>query len=231
MRFYRTFSGTAPDDLTAFALIMTPSGGTRAVAIAVAWFGDPDHADAVLAPLRQFGTPLADLIGPMPYLHCSRCSMPRLHGISRYWKSGDFERMDDELIEVFVTRGAELSPLSALLFFRMHGTFSRVPSEATAFAARRERCDIDILSQWPGVASSDEHVTWTREFWNAIAPFSTGVYVNHLDADVQPRSRSAFGSNYGRGAALMRRYDPDTARRLPTTRRARAFVVAAARVV
>ena len=49
-----------------------------------------------------------------------------------------------------------------------------------------------------------------RTFWDAIAPFSAGVYSNHLDGDEgQPRVRSAFGSNYARLTEIKQRYDPD----------------------
>ena len=210
LHFYRTFSATAPDDLTAFAVVMTLPNGPKAVAVAAACFGDPAAGESMMAPLRQFGTPLADMIGPMPYLQLQQlfdAAAPR--GISRYWKSGYFQALDDELIEVLVSRGAELSPMSALLLFHMHGASSRVAPDATAFAARRDQWDIDILTQWTGVEDGGHHVSSTRDFWEAIAPFSSGVYVNHLDEDDQPRSRTAFGSNYFRLAALKRRYDPD----------------------
>jgi len=210
LRFYRTFSATASDDLTAFAVILTLPGGPKAVAIATAWFGDPVAAEEALKPLRQFGEPLADMIAPMPYLQLQQLfDAAAPHGISRYWKSGYFDALGDELIDVLVTRGAGLSPMSALLFFHMHGVSSRVAPDATAFAARRDQWDIDILTQWTEAADADRHVAWTREFWDAVAPFSTGVYVNHLDGDDQPRARSAFGANYDRLVALKGRYDPE----------------------
>ena len=211
LRFYRDFSSRAPDDLTAFAAVMTLPDGTRTVAVITAWFGDLARADEVLAPLRAFGTPIADLIGPMPYLQLQQtfdASVP--HGIPRYWKSGYFPVLDDALIDVLVERAAGLSPMSALLFFHMHGAFGRVPSDATAFAARQDVWDIDILSQWTDPGDAAAHIEATRAFWHAIAPFSRGVYVNHLDADdAQPRARTAFGANYARLAEVKRRYDPD----------------------
>ncbi len=209
LRFYRTFSRAAPDDLTAFAVIMTLAGGPKVVAVAAAWFGDSTAAEAALAPLRQFGTPMADMIGPMPYLLVQRmfdAAVP--HGLFRYWKSGYFAELTDELIEVLVTRGEQLSPMSALLFFHMHGASVRVAPDATAFAARRDQWDIDILTQWTDREDADAHVASTRTFWEAISPFSTGVYVNHLDGDDHLRVRSAFGDNHSRLAAIKRRYDP-----------------------
>ena len=170
----------------------------------------PERAESVLAPLRAFGTPLADMIGPMPYVQLQQLfDAAAPHGISRYWKSGYFPELSDELIEVLVSHAAGLSPMSALLFFHMHGAASRVAPDATAFAARRDQWDIDILTQWVDSAEAERHVATARAYWDAIAPFSEGVYLNHLDGDDQPRVRAAFGSNHARLAAVKRRYDPD----------------------
>ena len=210
LRFYRTFAATAPDDLTAFAMIMTLPGGPQAVAIATAWFGEPERAESVLAPLRACGTPLADMIGPMPYLQLQQLfDAAAPHGISRYWKSGYFPELSDELIEALVSHGAGLSPMSALLLFHMHGAAGRVAPDATAFAARRDQWDIDILVQWVDSAEAERQVAYARAYWDAIASFSEGVYLNHLAGDDQPRVPAAFGNNHARLAAIKRRYDPD----------------------
>ena len=110
---------------------------------------------------------------------------------------------------MLVHRAAGLSPLSALLFFHMHGACSRVDPGATAFASRRDQWDIDILTQWTDSTDGERHVAATREYWDAIAPFSSGAYVNHLDGDDQPRVRAAYGNNHARLAEVKRRYDPD----------------------
>src|SRR5262249_19568088 len=68
LRFYRDYSTNAPDDLTAFAGLLTTPDGIDVAAIFVAWFGDSGDAAPHLDPLRKFGTPLADLIGPMSYM-------------------------------------------------------------------------------------------------------------------------------------------------------------------
>jgi FAD/FMN-containing dehydrogenase len=210
LRFYRTFSASAPDELTSFAMVLTLPGGPQAVAIAVAWVGEPERGDAVLAPLRAFGVPLVDMIGPMPYVQLQQmfdASVP--HGISRYWKSGYFTELGDELIDVLVSGASGLSPLSALLFFHMHGAYSRVAPDATAFATRRDQWDIDILTQWTDSTEAERHIAATRAYWEALAPFSSGAYGNHLDRDDQPRVRATFGDNHARLAAVKRRYDPD----------------------
>src|SRR5215211_5704926 len=76
LRFFRDFVADAPDELTVIAVVMTappfpflPEHGHRklAVALAVCYAGDLAKGESVLRPLREFGQPLADVVGPMPY--------------------------------------------------------------------------------------------------------------------------------------------------------------------
>ena len=55
-------------------------------------------------------------------------------------------------------------------------------------------------------------MTWAREAWEAMRPFSTGgAYLNFMTADEGPeRTRAAYGDTmYERLAALKQTYDPD----------------------
>jgi FAD/FMN-containing dehydrogenase len=53
-------------------------------------------------------------------------------------------------------------------------------------------------------------MAWTRTFWEAIRPYSTGrVYVHFLGQEGQDRVRAAHGdAKYERLRALKRTYDP-----------------------
>jgi hypothetical protein len=69
--------------------------------------------------------------------------------------------------------------------------------------------DFDIIAQWTDPATADQNITWTRTFWQAVAPFTTGVYVNHLDVDDgSQRVQSVYDANHARLAALKAKYDP-----------------------
>jgi len=82
-----------------------------------------------------------------------------------------------------------LSPMSNVLFFHLHGAAARVDPDATAFGLRDDQWDYDVISQWTDPAETTDHIKWTRDFWTAVEPFSTGeVYVNHLDADEATRA-------------------------------------------
>ena len=86
---------------------------------------------------------------------------------------------------------------------------------ATAFGLRDDQWDYDVISQWTDPAETADHIKWTRDFWTAVEPFSTGeVYVNHLDAEEATRIRGAYSRNYERLVALKNKYDPTNLFRL-----------------
>ncbi len=211
LRFYRDFSGSAPDDLTAFAVLMSLPDGARVVAIIAAWFGHITHGEAAMAPLHAFGTPLADMVGPLPYIQLQQLlDAAAPHGISRYWKSGYAPALTDEIIEILTSSAATLSPLSALPIFQFHGAGARVRPTATAFVSRRDQYDINILAQWVDPAEAAGHIRSARAIWERLAPHTSGVYVNHLDHDDgQARVKAAYGTNYPQLADIKKRYDPD----------------------
>jgi len=68
-----------------------------------------------------------------------------------------------------------------------------------------------IQSAWKEPGESDMHIAWTREFWTAMKPFSTGgVNVNFLSADEgEDRVREAYSEvKYERLVSLKNKYDP-----------------------
>jgi FAD/FMN-containing dehydrogenase len=211
LRFYREFSAGCPDNLTVYAGLLTLPDGTRVVAMIPTWFGEREAGELALAPLRSFGTPIADMVGPLLYTQLQTMfDAAAPHGLPRYWKSGYFAELPDDLIEQIVAHvAARTSPYSVVLLFHMHGTASRIAPDATAFPARRDQWDFDVIAQWSDPKSADEHIGWAREFWQAVTPWSTGVYVNHLDADdPAARVRTAYGANYERLARIKAAYDP-----------------------
>jgi hypothetical protein len=156
---------------------------------------------------------VADVVGPMPYAARQRLldEPNATHGLQRYWRSAFTETISDELIDVMVDAAKTFSsPLSALLFFHMHGAATRVPATETAFAPRRTQWDFDAIGQWADHGESATHTAWVRTLWSKLEPHLQGsAYVNHLAADDQPEKvRASFGANYGRLRALKAVYDP-----------------------
>ena len=212
LRFYRDFARNCPDEALAAAALMTSPEGAPVVAIIVSYIGDIVAGEAVVAPLRKFGSPLLDTIAPTSYVQLNTL----LDAAVPYWKSSFLKQLGDDLIEILIERSAKmLSPMSMVLFFHLHGAAARVDRNATAFGLRDDQWDYDVISQWTDPDESADHVQWTREFWTAVEPFATGeVYVNHLDSEEATRIRAAYSQGYERLVALKNKYDPTNLFRL-----------------
>ena len=74
---YREFLKDAPDEVTVWTVLRkAPSlpflpeevHGTEVVVLAAMYAGDMSDGEAALAPLRAIGTPIADVVGPHPFM-------------------------------------------------------------------------------------------------------------------------------------------------------------------
>ena len=219
LRFYRDFCPSLPDEAEAFAALLTAPQGMPVVAMLLGYNGPLEDGEQILGPARRFGKPLADLVGPVPYTaRQTMLDAPNAeHGLHRYWRSAFTEQISDELIDAAVEGAAGFtSPLSALIFFYMHGAATRPLPTETAFAARRAQWDFDAIGQWSDAATSDQHVAWVRALWTRVEPHLLGkVYINHLSADDRPETvRASFGENYARLRQIKAMYDPTNSFRM-----------------
>ena len=216
LRFYREFSKAAPDELTIYAGILDPPDSETVIALICCYCGPLDKGAAVVRPVKSFGSPLQDALGPIPYAAQQSLTDAGFPAGSYYYTKGGFlPDLTDEAIEVFEEYAAtKPSPLSGVLVQTVCGAASRVDSKATAFAHRRFPYAPVIVSQWLDAADSDKNVAWARDFWRALEPFASGAYVNDLGRDDEDRIRIAYGANYERLAALKKKYDPDNFFRL-----------------
>jgi hypothetical protein len=170
MQNYRDYTRKAPDDLMAYSGFINTPDGLPVTAIVPVWVGDVKDAEKYLAPLRSFGSPLADMVTEMPYVQMQAlldAAAPT--GIRRYWKSGYFTDLSDELLDIVLKHVATRpSPLSPVLFFHLRGAAVKTPVETSAFGNRRDQWDSDIISQWLDAADDEKNISWTRNFWKDI---------------------------------------------------------------
>jgi FAD/FMN-containing dehydrogenase len=215
-QFYRDYIRKAPDEMMSYSGFIVTPDGLPVTFILPAWTGDIKDAEKHLAPLRSFGSPIADMITEMPYVQLqSILDAAAPTGIRRYWKSGYFTELSDELLDIVIRNVATRpSPLSPVLFFHMRGAAARVETSATAFGNRKDQWDSDIISQWLDASDDEKNISWTRSFWKEIEPLTNGVYVNHLGSDDDPRIANAYGENFERLKAIKKKYDPDNFFRL-----------------
>ncbi len=213
LRMYRDFCQTMPDEAEAFAGLLTAPGGPPVVAVITGYNGPIAEGERVLAPIRSFGQPIMDVVGPMP--HAVRNTIlddpNAVHGLQRYWKSGFSPDLSDTLIDTMVDAAGQFpSPLSAFLMVNIHGAATRIDPAATAFGMRSPQWDVNLVSQWTDPSQSAAQTNWTRGVWGRMeASLANSAYINHIAGDDRPEKvRASYGANYDRLLALKRRYDP-----------------------
>jgi len=212
LRFYRDVAATAPDELTALAALLTSPDGVPVVAIAPFYNGPIEVGEVVMQPLRAFGPPLADHVGPMSYLQVQTmldAMMPA--GLRNYWKTNFLKDLSDEAIDTLVTYFATVpSALTAAVIEQFGGAVGRIGEDETAFSPRDQRFNLAIASRWTDPAESEKHRQWTRDLWDVMQPFATeAVYVNYLPEDEDDRVKALYGAaKYERLVRLKNTYDP-----------------------
>jgi len=213
LRHYRDFvQGGLPDELTVYATALTGPDGDSLLGLTPAYSGpNLDEGERLLAPLRAFGSPVADLVARMPYRAMQQIfDAGAPFGIRSYWKSTFLEALPDDAIDTFVEcAAARVSPRTVVKLEHVHGAAARVAPDATAFPARRHAFNFVVLSLWDEAKDDARNVAWTRAFAGAMQPWSARlVYVNTLGDDEGDRVRDAYGENYARLAQVKATYDP-----------------------
>jgi FAD/FMN-containing dehydrogenase len=217
LRFYRDAVADVSDDLEVFAgLVHAPDGsGLQLSALVVCHTGDPEQAEADLAPFTSWGSPLLVDVGPMPYpLMNTILDEGFPPGSLNYWMSSFTGGITDALIDVAVERFKSTpSPMNAILFEHFHGAVTRVPVTETAVPHRQEGFNLLIPSVWLDPADTDKNRAWTRE---THAAFSEHLverrWLNYLTDDQGAGAvHAAYGPNWERLVKVKGRVDPDNA--------------------
>jgi FAD/FMN-containing dehydrogenase len=226
LRQYREFVATAPEELSVWVVLrkapplpFLPEDvhGTEVVVLPVVYNGDHAEGERALEGLRAIGNPIADVVGPSPFIEFQQAFDPLLTPGSRnYWKSHDYTELSDGALDVFIEYAGNLpTPQCEIFVGHLGGAVSRVPADATAYTHRDAEFVLNVHTRWDDPAEDDMCVSWAREFFDRSAPFATGgVYVNFMPDDEAERVGEAYGSNYDRLVELKNKYDPDNFFRL-----------------
>jgi FAD binding domain/Berberine and berberine like len=211
LRHYRDFMTTAPDELTAYAGLVSLPDGTPVVGIMVCYCGDLTEGERALNPLRAYGSPLLDVIQPMPFPVMQKLAdAGSPDGIHNYWRSTFVKELSDEVIALLIEHADRAqSPLSQVLIQTFGGAAGRVGNADTAFSQRQGEYNVGIETKWIDAAQSEQHIGWTRALSDELKPYSSGRYLLNFLGDEQPDTvRAAFGRNHAKLVELKTKYDP-----------------------
>jgi hypothetical protein len=224
LRFLRDFAPEMPDELGISVAMMpapplpflpTDQVGKPVIGLVLAWTGDIAAGERAIDPLRRLGSPLAEVVRPIPYVALqSMLDGGAPHGRHYYWKSHRLPTVSDETIDVFMDRLASVtSPFAQINGWFMGGAVSRVDAGATAVGEREVGLDISLAIGWPG-GDGDAHRAWSRDGWEALRPHSVGLYANFVSDEGAAGVEAAYGERLARLTALKDRYDPGNVFRL-----------------
>jgi FAD/FMN-containing dehydrogenase len=220
MTKWARFTETMPDDLNVWMVtrkapplpfLPEKAHGKEMVALAMCYAGDPAQGEKLIAPIRGFGSALGEFIGVQPYTAWQQAFDPLLtKGARNYWKSHNFTRIADGVIDKIVEYAAILpSPQCEIFIGTIGGQTGRVAPDAMAYSSRDANYVMNVHGRWETAAEDERGIAWARKFFKESQPFaSAGAYVNFLTQDETDRVAFAYGAAYARLGQLKKKYDP-----------------------
>ena len=159
LRFYRDFATGAPDELMNIVRLGTipplPVVDNHlhyrpAIAVGSCYAGSVEDGERAVRPLRQFGSPLANLVGPTLYVDHQRGiddTVP--HGWHYYWKGTNLTGLSDDVIDIIAEHAYRAtSPRSYAAMFHMGGVIAQTQPDATAYQGHDVDQIMSIDAAW-----------------------------------------------------------------------------------
>ena len=214
LKFFRDTCATLPDEMMLVAGLQTAPDGSNAklAAVVAAHAGSLSAGEAAVRPLKAFGPPVLDALGPIPYCDLNNMLDPAFpKGAFNYWKAQLLTDLSDEAIRTLVESfGACTSPMSHIIIEHLHGAASRVPVASTACTLRTTGFNVVIISQWTSADETERGVAWARDTFAALTPYLAPTrYLNYLENDAVDPAAIAYGPNLTRLRELKTTWDPD----------------------
>lgn len=137
-------------------------------------------------------------------------------GAHNYWKSHDFLKLSDELLDTLVAHvDTPPDPQCEIFIAQVGGATNRVPADATAYRHRDAEFIMNVHGRWEDPNADERRIAWCRGLFDAATPYATGgVYVNFMAEGEAQRVKAAYGDSYEKLVELKRKYDPSNMFRL-----------------
>jgi FAD/FMN-containing dehydrogenase len=184
------------------------------VAISGVHIGPLDEAAEALQPLRELGEPVLDLSGEYPFTAVQAIFdwvFPK-NQLYNYWKSLYGDPISDEAADV-IYEWVQQRPTNTIMFdiWAMGGAITDVAAEDSAMGDRSAPVTYVFNTSWVDPELTDDCLTWTRDFYEALLPYSPGgSYLNFpgFMGEEEGLVHRAYGRNYERLAHVKAAYDP-----------------------
>ncbi|MEJ1240442.1 FAD-binding protein [Chryseolinea sp. T2] len=221
MKFYRDFILNAPNEAYCYFAFLTvppvpifPAELHLKQMCGVVWcnIGDEKRAKELVDTFRDYKKPALDYVGPMPFNVLQTlfdALIPK--GLQWYWKADFVKDLTDESIQLNFKYAKRMpTTLSTMHMYPINGAAHNRSNGDMAFAYRHANWAQVIVGVDPDPANNEKMMTWCREYYEALHPFSSGgAYVNFMMVEEQDRVRASYGENYDKLARIKSKYDPD----------------------
>jgi FAD/FMN-containing dehydrogenase len=229
LELYNRWIDTLPDEMTTAIAFMNfppvpelpePLRGGSFISVRGCYCGEPVEAgEELLKDWREFGEPLVDTFGVMPYRQMDAISMDPLDPLAIYTHVELLHELSPEAIEKLVElAGVESeSPLAMLELRQLGGALARTSADLSPIGRRASQFIMFGLGISPTPEATPEVAQRVHEHLARLAeemrPYETGAtYVNFLElGDWTPeQTQTAYSpEDWERLVGLKNRYDPD----------------------
>lgn len=222
LELFRKLTADAPPELTCVAVLrkappapwLKPDiHGQDIVALFVCYTGKLEDGERLVAPIKQLGTPVGDILQRRPYVSQQNlldATQPK--GRRYYWKSEYLAGHHPDLLKAATEHAARVpSAFSAVVFFPIDGALNKLPATHSAVGNRDAKSVLNITAAWEKPDDDQRCIAWARAAWDDLRRFSTGgTYVNFLtEEEGADRVKAAYGQNYHRLVQVKTKWDPD----------------------
>jgi FAD/FMN-containing dehydrogenase len=225
-RQFRDWAQTVPDEISTLIGCTTLPASEHTppeihdvpmIVTGAVYTGDPEEGMRIVQPLRDIGTPLADISGPLPFVGVQGAfdEFFQRGTLRSYWKATYVDELTDAILEIVVDKARNRpSDRTFVVCFQMGGAINRVPAEDTAYSERAANWMVSMDGNWQDPNDDEKVISWVRDAWGRVHELGTGsLYLNFSgvsDEAVTTGVESAFDkANLQRLEEIKAHYDPD----------------------
>ena len=220
LKWYRKFITQSTDDLYGFFALLTVPGppfpeplhGKKMCGVVWNYTGPIEEAEKVFKPIREFGPPAFEHVGPVPYpLLQSLFDVFYPPGLQWYWRADFVNEISDEAVAQHVKFGKELpTGHSTMHLYPIDGAAHKVGESDTPWSYRDSRWSQVIVGVDPEVSNKQLITKWTKDYYDAIHPHTAGgAYINFMMEEGEDRVKASYKSNYEKLVSVKNKYDPN----------------------
>ncbi len=228
LNFFKHYTEEVPDEVTMICVLRcVPDApafpkseiGKPMAVLGYCYSGPVEDGLKYAKPIGDIAKPYANMIGPMMFKDLqSMLDAGQPKGKKYYWKAENLKPLGDGCIGTLIENVSKItSPTTLVPLFQMRGAVSEIGENDTAYSHRDAAIALNINASWDDPSEEKTHIEWTRNFWKALQPYSTGgSYINFQSSDEgEDRVQSTYGEEkLKRLTELKNKYDPTNLFRL-----------------